>query len=508
VQWSTYQEAIYAFVEDSNAGNGVVQSVAGSGKTTTLAECGQRISGKAHFCAFNKHIAEELGRRLPTKVNSTTIHRLGYAILMKSGYTFDVRETKYADICEMVVRMKHPQADVADLVPILDVLEPLAQMSRLTLTDPSDPEALLRMALQYDLDVGTQNSWEVACRHLPRVLEAGRALAKGEGGKPGPRGVIDFGDMVWLPWVEGLWPHQRDWVFVDEAQDLNRAQLELVLTAVVPDGRVVACGDAGQAIYAWSGADSRSMATITAHTQARELPLSICYRCPASHVALAATIHPQIEARPGAPWGIIEGDIPEREALVRMRPGDLVICRVNAPLAGLAYDLIRRGIPAKVRGRDIGRGLVSLVQHVVKMPGFALKDFPAWVEEYRQRQEADLIRRAREGVEMALIALKDRCETVVAIYKSIKPSGLEHFVRAVGDLFSDEEGGVVWLSSIHRAKGDEAERVYILRPDLLPHPRARTPQQQEQEQNLRYVAFTRTKEALSFVGGPAPRGWA
>jgi superfamily I DNA/RNA helicase len=65
---------------------------------------------------------------------------------------------------------------------------------------------------------------------------------------------------------------------------------------------------------------------------------------------------------------------------------------------------------------------------------------------------------------------------------------------------------VVWLSTIHRAKGDEAERVYILRPDLLPHPRARTPQQQEQEQNLRYVAFTRAKEALSFVGGPAPRG--
>jgi hypothetical protein len=77
----------------------------------------------------------------------------------------------------------------------------------------------------------------------------------------------------------------------------------------------------------------------------------ISYRCPRSHVALAATIHPQIEPRPDAPEGTIEGDVSEEEMLQRLEPGDLVICRVNAPLVPLAYALLRRGVPARVRGR-------------------------------------------------------------------------------------------------------------------------------------------------------------
>jgi superfamily I DNA/RNA helicase len=91
---------------------------------------------------------------------------------------------------------------------------------------------------------------------------------------------------------------------IDEAQDLNRAQLELVLRAVAPGGRTLAVGDAGQAIYQWSGADARSMANITARTGACQLPLSICYRCPASHVALAATIQGgRCFKRWPVPWG-------------------------------------------------------------------------------------------------------------------------------------------------------------------------------------------------------------
>lgn len=43
--------------------------------------------------------------------------------------------------------------------------------------------------------------------------------------------MIDYNDMVWLSHVMGLAPKAADWVFVDEAQDLNKAQLELVLKA-------------------------------------------------------------------------------------------------------------------------------------------------------------------------------------------------------------------------------------------------------------------------------------
>lgn len=57
------------------------------------------------------------------------------------------------------------------------------------------------------------------------------------------------------------------------------------------------------------------------------------------------------------------------------------------------------------------------------------------------------------------------------------------------------------LSSIHRAKGMEAKRVFILRPDLMPHPKAKSEWEMGQEKNLQYVAQTRAIEELVFVDG-------
>jgi hypothetical protein len=42
-------------------------------------------------------------------------------------------------------------------------------------------------------------------------------------------------------------------------------------------------------------------------------------------------------------------------------------------------------------------------------------------------------------------------------------------------------------------------RVYLLRPELLPHPRAGTPAQKRQEENLRYVAYARAMRELYMV---------
>jgi len=57
------------------------------------------------------------------------------------------------------------------------------------------------------------------------------------------------------------------------------------------------------------------------------------------------------------------------------------------------------------------------------------------------------------------------------------------------------------LSSIHKAKGLEAHRVFFLRPKggECPHPMAKTGWQRGQEQNLLYVAITRAIEELVYV---------
>jgi len=55
------------------------------------------------------------------------------------------------------------------------------------------------------------------------------------------------------------------------------------------------------------------------------------------------------------------------------------------------------------------------------------------------------------------------------------------------------------LTTIHGAEGLEANRVFHLRPDLVPHPRAEKDWEREQEGNLEIVALTRAKEDLSFA---------
>ena len=70
-------------------------------------------------------------------------------------------------------------------------------------------------------------------------------------------------------------------------------------------------------------------------------------------------------------------------------------------------------------------------------------------------------------------------------------------VKMIDRIFSDNVDGTIF-SSVHRAKGLEAETVYIIRPDQLPL--VRKDQQEweiQQELNLKYVALTRSKNRLS-----------
>jgi len=66
-------------------------------------------------------------------------------------------------------------------------------------------------------------------------------------------------------------------------------------------------------------------------------------------------------------------------------------------------------------------------------------------------------------------------------------------------IFSDDVDGTIF-SSVHRAKGLEADTVYIIRPDQLPLIRKnQSDWELGQEYNLKYVALTRSKNRLVFV---------
>lgn len=113
----------------------------------------------------------------------------------------------------------------------------------------------------------------------------------------------------------------------------------------------------------------------------------------------------------------------------------------------------------------------------------------------------------RLDAESALQAMEDKVAAVRACHESFEADSADHLCALIDGLFAgDNERGAIILSTVHRAKGLEERRVFILRPSKLPlvWPK-QTPEEYTQEENLRYVALTRAKEALYFVEEDAKR---
>lgn len=486
MEYSKYQQAIFDFVQRGK-GDLIINATAGSGKTSTLVEIGKRLhSERVCFLAFGKQVVEELQKRLPPTIAVKTIHGVGYHALMKTGKKFKpVNDSKYRKICTDIAISILGDDNLGMEFAVARQLQEVSKFARLSLTKTSS-EALLNMIKKFELEV-TDPSFVLP--FIGKTLEEGDRLAR-------YAGEIDFTDMIWLPNLWHLKPPSYDVVLVDEAQDLNEAQLQLVMKCRGRGGRLIFCGDENQAIMAFAGANCDSIRRITWATKATELPLSICYRCPVSHIALAQKIVPDIEPAPKAIEGEIEW-IEESEISEKIHEGDLIICRMTSPLIKICIELIGKKIPARVRGRDIGKLLTAIVRDVAKVSGFKYENFLAFLDKYKQDKIAKL--RIKEDNEQAVESLADKCIGIAVCYESFGSSNVDDLCEEIEGLFSDSRPSVQ-LSTVHRAKGLENRRVFIFKPDCLPLKwKGQTEEQLTQEYNLKFVALTRAKESLFFV---------
>ncbi|HEY6020427.1 MAG TPA: ATP-binding domain-containing protein, partial [Candidatus Paceibacterota bacterium] len=223
--------------------------------------------------------------------------------------------------------------------------------------------------------------------------------------------------------------------------------------------------------------------------QATTLPLSISYRCPVEVVKLAQNIVPQIEPSATAPSGTVRY-IKQKDFLTTVEVGDMVVCRTNAPLVEPAFMVIRSGRKAVIRGADIGKTLVNFVERF-NAPDISMLEI--LMAEYVEKEMRRLL---DKGKELQADMLLDKMTTVQTVAREC--TTVEEIVTKISILFADTQNGVVF-SSIHRAKGLEADRVFILHPELLPHPKAQQDWEKQQELNCLYVAVTRSKSELYFV---------
>jgi len=487
---SKYQLAVFNEVENGNT-DIVVEATAGSGKSTTLVEVTKRIQTRGLLLAFNKHIVQAIQPKVARNITVKTIHAVGYGCVREFIRGLQSpNDNKYREISKAYANQVIQKANNFQLEPfkIAKEINNVSRFARLTLTDPNSVDDLKRMIGQFALEVTEQ---ELILPIIGQVIADGDLLAK-------TRGEIDFTDMLWLPHSFKLNPSAYPVVLVDEAQDLNSAQLELVIKCCNGRGRKVFVGDRFQAIMAFAGSNSDSMDRIIERTNAKTLPLSICYRCPTSHIKLAKEFSPNIEPAPGA----IEGEvkyISELELANSVEVGDLVLCRMTAPLIRVCLELIAKQVPAQVKGVDVAKQLIDVINDVAKMPGFDYRLFEKFLEDYSRDKAMKLS--VNEDSTLILTAFLDKVDGVRYCYQWFKSRTIDWLCQDIDRLFSDRNSeDCVILSTIHRSKGLENDTVFILYPEKLPLTwKNQKPSELDQEYNICFVAHTRAKKTLFMV---------
>jgi DNA helicase-2/ATP-dependent DNA helicase PcrA len=518
---SEQQQAIFDYVESKRKQLGrkalAVKARAGTGKTTTAEQLIKRIPGiRGVYVAFNADIVTEVEPRLAgTGVVAKTFHGLALGSLLKHiqrAYKIEIPEgfvdgSKYktliAEHTESIsgidtlfenAAMQWEDISPADVQKeFLKSAFQLAHYLRVKLVEWNDLSALQDIIFDYGLDDPylTDELLTIMVRMMPTIMEQGEQMVKA-------KAIMDFDDMIYwaVRWDVKVWIN--DWVIVDEAQDLSPMQRAIVAKVLNPNkGFIIIIGDDKQAIYRFTGADSDSFDLTVDHFKAETLPLTVTRRCGKIIVHHAQSIVPDFVAHESKHRGKIIW-LSEGEFINHVKVGDMVISRVKAPLIAKAIECIAAEIPATILGGNIGKSLIDLMEKISKHDDFTWAEAKSHVDDYEYEMVQHWLGKEDE---LRAEEVRDDCDGLRVLLKNANPYSLDEFADYVNSFFSDaNRANVVTYCTGHKAKGLEANRVFILKPEKLPlvsmnmHPESQT-----QESNLDYVVRSRAIETLVYL---------
>lgn len=129
------------------------------------------------------------------------------------------------------------------------------------------------------------------------------------------------------------------YLFVDEFQDVNRAQYELVELLAAEGATVFAIGDPDQAIYGFRGGDLRYFFKFAEVSGTLLLPLKTTYRLPQKIVQSATTLISRNLIRSGLPLTAVEqcpdGHIEFHRVLSPSAEAELIVHRIEELIGGI-----------------------------------------------------------------------------------------------------------------------------------------------------------------------------
>ncbi len=538
------QNTIFQFVENES-GHAIIDAVAGAGKTTTIMECAKLVKDRSTilFCAFNSSIASEIAHKFHklglNDVNVKTIHALGRQILLDNndtGLPITLEENKYAVLLKSddVLKKLRPnyekihringfrQNQFVDRRKIAnDNLSFLIDAKLLEINQKYRSTLSIENFIAFEELIkhfGIFTSIEVKQDHFKEelkcyfechkiLLEAGNELSKRSM-------IIDFTDMLYLPYIWNLQPAKKfEFLFIDECQDLSKSQFAVVAKYGKKDGRILAVGDPSQSIYGFTGADINSFNRVKNYTQARQLSLTTCFRCPQQVVQLAKEIREDIIGNKEE-QGLIHHCFSE-EVVNLAKAGDLIISRLRAPIVLLVFSFIDKNIRVHIH-RDEVKDIINEIRSIFKQEELNAsisklpKGFLTLRKEVARRWDYIIQKNAKkikDSAERKLYIinenkyLEQKLEFLHKKYELWKEDcdTINQIVKIIKDYISATSNAIK-LSTIHRAKGLENDRVFILNYDELPFTRLNQKDwERTQELNLKYVAITRALKELFLI---------
>jgi superfamily I DNA/RNA helicase len=324
------------------------------------------------------------------------------------------------------------------------------------------------------------------------------------------RDLLDFTDLLEMAVTSSDQLPSLEVLIVDEAQDLSRLQWQLVEALAAKAKRVYLAGDDDQAVFTWAGADVKSFLSF----QGTIKILQQSYRVPSAVHQLADKIVHRIRSRQSKEWKPreFEGSVTtyDRFEDVDVSQGQwLILASTNYLLNpigewlkshGLLFE--RSGIPsvgptilkAVVNWERLRQGQMIPGEEMVNIYRYLDSDYVARGHRSFKGERSELFTMAQLQTDYGLLSAPIWHEALGKIAHDKR----EYLISVLrrGSRLSD--GARIKLSTIHGAKGGEADNVLLLM-DISTRFAKELQKNGDDVHRLFYVGVTRAKKSLHLV---------
>ena len=455
----------------------------GTGKTTEMLrrvkatrEAGVQAERIA-FVSFTRAAASEALSRLGLKRsdNVSTIHAMAFRSMgMRQAQVVDsMKLREFSTVMGIPIIGKSPEDDEerADGDFYLDLLN----YARNTFTDPAEV---------YDIS------------DRPGTRAEFNAFVRAYAEWKSTYGYYDFTDMLERA-ARGAMRGDAEVVFVDEAQDLSPLQWRVIEKLCRRAHEVHIAGDDDQAIYTWAGADAHGMARFTQRHKGDSHVLSLSHRLPAAIHAKSqdlirrVTLRVDKEFAPRADLGLVRVHGSINSVDIQHGEDILLLGRTHSVLREVEQSFIEQRIPYT---RESGR------------PGMYQNKYANAIRAFQKLENGDRLTDGERNALFACATASTRQLLESNDYRGIVQRPFWVALNIPGrviDFYRDadlQSAPTIRLSTIHAAKGHEADRVILL-TDMTSRVAQSAEKNPDDEIRVFYVGMTRAKRVLDIVEG-------